>query len=112
MKRLVTVVFLTCLTVANACWFQERADAANKIVAFAKKHRFPVEKGCTDKDLTKAIEKLPKAMAWVIKKADGPKAIMARCDLNKDGKITQDEIYMESDCLNACWKQVAIQTFL
>ena len=100
------------LSTADACWFQKRTAAADKLVAFCKKNHFPVEKGCTKKDMEKAIAKLPKAMAWAVNKADGPVAIMKRCDLNGDGKITLAEIYTESDCLNACWKQLAIQTFM
>jgi hypothetical protein len=111
MKKLVLILILFLRT-ANACWFQPRTNAVKKLVAFCKKHHFPVEKGCTIHDLNKAISKLPAAMAWVIKKAEGPEAIMARCDLDGDGKVTLEEIYTESECLNACFKQAAIQTFL
>lgn len=111
-ESIVFILVLSMLNTTDACWFQKRTKAADKVVAFCKKHHFPVEKGCSEKDMNKAIAKLPKTMAWVINKADGPKAIMARCDLNGDGKITREEIYMESDCLNSCWKQIAIQTFM
>jgi hypothetical protein len=114
MNKTVAFLFFWALlsSTGEACWFQTRTAAADKVVAFCKKHNFPVEKGCSKHDMNEAISKLPKAMAWVIKKADGPAAIMARCDLDGDGKITKEEIYMESDCLNACWKQIAIVSFM
>lgn len=98
--------------VTNACWFQSRSTAANTIIAWAKTRGIDVDKGCRKSDLQHGIDRLPSGIAWVVKKAGGVEHIMKRCDLDHNGKITTDELLRESDCLNACWKQVAVTTFL
>jgi|TARA_B110000914_G_scaffold165698_1_gene146219 hypothetical protein len=109
----ITILLLVALSGANACWFQKRDKAAKTLVAWVEKRGIDgFGRGANIGDIDRAILQLPSGIQWVVKKAGGAQAMFDRCDLNKDGRIKVDEIWQESNCLNSCWKQIAVTTFL
>ena len=107
------LVFLLCnVLTCQACWFQSREKSVNLISKFARESGFDVARGVSRHDLDKGIALLPTGISYVVSKAGGVQEIMKRCDLNGDGYVHLAEIQVESECLNACWKQIAINTFL
>ena len=108
----ITLLLLVALSGANACWFQKRDKAAKRLVAWVEKKGINPRFGANIGDIERAILQLPSGIQWVVKKAGGAQAMFDRCDLNKDGRIKVDEIWQESNCLNSCWKQIAVTTFM
>ena len=103
---------LMMLATANACWFQSRKSSVEHLISFAKKQHVDVDTGITESDLVKVMNLIPSSLSWAVGKSGGAASIMKRCDLNGDGVIHAEELWKESECLNSCWKQVAISTFL
>ena len=107
-----TFLFLSLLAVSNACWFQSRGSTVRRLVRFASKQGVDIDAGFTAEALDDALRKLPSGISWASTKAGGTAKIMQRCDLDGDGFIRVSELFQESECLDSCWKQVAIASFL
>ena len=105
-------LLLLFLASARACWFQSRNNAVEHLLAYVASEGVDVDVGFTREDISKALLDLPTAASWIAVKVGGAGEIMKRCDLNGDGVVRVEEIVKESDCLNSCWKQMAIKTFL
>jgi len=111
------LLILALLASTQACWFTSRAKIVNKIVAYSNEHfnareGYNIDKGMSSEELEHALNNLPGAIKWAVKKAGGHAKVMKRCDLNGDGFITSAELRIDSDCLSSCWKQSAISAFL
>ena len=111
-RKLISLILLLSTLSCDACWFQGRAKSVNKILDWTKKGGMNIDRGISKAQLQSAISTLPSAIAWAIHKAGGVNDIMKRCDLDGDGIIFAEELIQESDCMNACWKQIAVTTFM
>ena len=82
------------------------------MLVYAAKNGVDLDVGLSEAALGNILDTLPTGIAWAAQKAGGTAAIMRRCDLDNDGFVRGDELLRESACIDSCWKQVAIGTFL
>lgn len=109
--RLFVALLLSLLATCNGCWLQSRVGPVNKLVRYGVKKGENIEDGFNIEHLQRILAHLPSGIAWAVEKAGGATDIMRRCDLNGDGTVHLQELLQDSECLNSCWKQFAINSF-
>jgi hypothetical protein len=115
--RFSLVLFAAVLVSTNACWFQSKKSAFRHITHYLKKkgmdgNPWDPSVGITRKALHHVVNDAPGAVKWIIKKVHGVDGVMKDCDANNDGFIYIDEAKKAKHCVDSCWKQLGIQTFL
>jgi len=106
------VIFLLACVHAEGCWFRSKDSSLNRIKSYMRKIGKKVSHGLDRKDLNDVIRTAPAGVAWAIKKVSGVEGVLKDCDTNHDGVIHFAEAKSSTHCLESCWKQSAILTFL
>jgi len=70
------------------------------------------ERGLDRNDFDNIIKDIPGSIRWAVKKLGNIQGVFDRCDYDGDGRIKVSEAAKSKHCIEACWKQAAIQAFL
>lgn len=109
---LVVVAPLCLLTATDGCWYQSKKPAVQNVERYLRKVGKEPSKGISRAQLESIAENAPSALGWFIKKVDGVEGVLKDCDIDGDGVIHLEEMMHATQCLNSCWKQIGITTFL
>ena len=97
---------LAFLPVTDACWLYSKETAVDKIRSHIG-HRTYVDRAY----IQEMEKKLPKAISWAIETI-GVEHAFEDCDVNKDGKITLEEMTDADSCLTSCAKLAVLNAVL
>lgn len=117
MRISVCVIILAFCRPACSCWYQSKNKAFNHIHHFLTQHGMNGDPwdptiGITRNCLEQVVHDAPIAVGWLINKVDGVDGVFKHCDTNKDGLIYIEEAREAKYCVDDCWKQMSVQTFL
>ena len=94
------------LTFAESCWFVSKENTLQKIKTRLGERVFIDRAYIHELDST-----MPKLISWAIEQI-GVDSAFDHCDVDKNGKITIDEMREAETCLTSCTKLSVLNTVL
>ena len=110
MVRILPLFLLLATT--HACWFSSKSGAIKSIKKYMHKIDRDPEQGLDRIDFDDIIKDIPGSIRWAVRKLGNIDGVFKRCDYDGDGIIKVSEAEKSKHCIEACWKSLAIETFL